>query len=102
MKKQRDGVSEMSTHEASDFPWIFPKLLNGVYHLHPSHPSCEDMFFIEGLSSKKIFDTGGSQLHITRYILPFWDARGDAAHMKMRMTKAPGEKPDEENPKETG
>ena len=47
------------------------------------------MCFVEGLSSKKNDDTGDSQLHITRYILPFWDARGDTAHMKMRMTKAP-------------
>lgn len=59
----------MSAHESQDFPWIFPN----------SHRS-----FLIG--------TGDSQLPITRYILPFWDARGDTAHMKMRMTKAPGEK----------
>ena len=61
----------MSTHESQDFPWIFPN----------SHRS-----FLIG--------TGDSQLPTTRYILPFWDARGDTAHMKMRMTKAPGEKLD--------
>jgi len=61
----------MSARESQDFPWIFPN----------SHRS-----FLIG--------TGDSQLPITRYILPFWDARGDTAHMKMRMTKAPGEKLD--------
>ncbi len=42
----------MSTHEASDFPWIFPKLLIGVYHLHPSHPS-RNVFCWRSLIEKK-------------------------------------------------